>query len=372
MGNLTIIHFSPLELYPPVQNFIRTMEKNTGENKITVFTTTGTFKELDLFVPFNTAIRIVRLGKSGQGINSFSRLHSYMLFYFGCISHLAIRRPKKILYYETISSFPAWFYRRFFNRTVELFIHYHEYTSPAEYQSGMKLTKLFHRLEKWLYPRAKWVSHTNNYRMELFETDIYPIKITNKQVVPNYPPHAWFKRAKVHVEEPVKVVYTGSLSMDTMYTKEFANWVLAQNGQVTWHVYAYNITPDAKAFLESAGTNNIVLKEGVNYGELPCILQQYDAGVVLYKGHISNYVYNAPNKVFEYCVCGLDVWFPFVMKGTFPYKTVNSYPKVIPVDFSNLKGFNMQDAVNKDRLQFIEPHYFCEEAFECLIADFCK
>jgi hypothetical protein len=29
----------------------------------------------------------------------------------------------------------------------------------------------------------------------------------------------------------------------------------------------------------------------------------------LYKGHIPNYIYNVPNKVYEYLACGLQVWY---------------------------------------------------------------
>jgi hypothetical protein len=36
---------------------------------------------------------------------------------------------------------------------------------------------------------------------------------------------------------------------------------------------------------------------------------------VLYKGNTTNFVYNVPNKVFEYLRCGLRVWYPQEMMG---------------------------------------------------------
>jgi hypothetical protein len=372
LGNIAVIHFSPLELYPPVQNFIRLLEKDPAKNKITVFTTTGPFTELDLFEPNDAAINIVRLGRSGQHISSLTRMVGYLLFYVGCIFHLLFKRPRRILYYETISSFPALVYRRFFNRKVELLVHYHEYTSPQEYANGMKLTRLFHRFEKRIYPLAKWVSHTNNYRMELFEQDILPVKITSKKIVPNYPPASWFQPAKANTRVPVKVVYVGSLSMDTMYTKEFTEWVNNQHGAIRWDIYSYNITQETIEYFKQANSAFIVIKDGVNYEALPAILKQYDVGIVLYNGHIPNYVFNAPNKLFEYLSCGLDVWYPEIMTGTHSYNTENTYPRVLAFDFTRLNDFDYAGVICKEKLSFSRPQYFCEEAFSALLRTFTK
>ena len=144
------------------------------------------------------------------------------------------------MYYETISSLPAYLYKRFFNKKAELYIHYHEYTTPAEYKNGMKLSRLFHGYEKWLYSRAKWVSHTNEYRMQMFIKDIEPVRIHQPKILANYPPKAWFHQSSTKRSQPLKLVYAGSLSMDTMYTREFAEWVETQNGKVTWHIYSFN------------------------------------------------------------------------------------------------------------------------------------
>ncbi len=148
------------------------------------------------------------------------------------------------MYYETISSLPAYLYKRFFNKKAELYIHYHEYITPAEYGNGMKLTKLLHKFEMQLYPVAKWVSHTNESRMQMFIKDIAPARIHEPKILANYPPKAWSTKSTTKRSLPVKMVYAGSLSMDTMYTREFAGWVEAQNGKVTWNIYSYNITRD--------------------------------------------------------------------------------------------------------------------------------
>ncbi len=370
MNKIAILHFSPLELYPPVQNFIEVFGKTNPTQSLYIFTTTSITKELDKFTATASGTRIIRLGKSGQHITSYQRIQTYLLFYLGSFLYLLWLQPSRVLYYETISSFPVYLYRRFINKKVAVFIHYHEYTTPGEFEKGMMLTKWFHRLEKWLYPIAKWVSHTNLFRMQMFEKDISPVTITNPQVVPNYPPKSWYQPANDMKAMPLKIVYAGSLSMDTMYTGSFAKWVVAQNGKVIWHIYAYNISNEAKTYLQSLQTNFIELKEGVNYRALPQILTQYQVGVILYMGHIPNYMYNAPNKLFEYLACGLDVWYPDIMTGIHAYDTNKTFPKVMPLNFNNLHNFDLDTVVSREGYTFHNPKFFCEDALALLVERF--
>ena len=366
MGSIAIIHFNPLELYPPVQNLLHVLSQQKAGSKVYVFTTAGATAGLDPFSTTDKNIIIVRLGKSGQQLPLISRAWNYLRFYLGCLFYFIIKRPLRILYYETISSLPAVLYKRIAPR-VEVFIHYHEYTSVAEYAAGMKLTKLFHKLEKKSYPYAKWVSHTNSFRMDLFERDVFPVKVANQHILPNYPPGSWMAAPGKKNEYPVKVVYTGALSMDTMYTRVFTEWIIAQGGKVNWDIYSYNITDDARLFFEDLHCEWVSLKAGVNYDSLPGILQQYDVGVILYKGHIPNYIYNAPNKLFEYYAIGLDVWFPEIMEGALPYITTGHYPRILAVDFNKLNDFSLERAADKTGLQQVQSSYFCEKELVPLV-----
>ena len=135
-----------------------------------------------------------------------------------------------------------------------------------------------------------------------------------------------------------------------MFTVPFAEWVDQQNGKATWHIYTNNILKEARKFIEEMNSPHIIIKEGLSYDELPEILKKYDVGVILYNGHIPNYVYNAPNKLFEYLVCGLDVWYPGVMTEIRGYRTFNTFPKVVEVNFNNLDCFNLGSALNKEEV----------------------
>ncbi|MBS1743299.1 MAG: hypothetical protein JST81_09715 [Bacteroidetes bacterium] len=371
MADFFIIHFNPLELYPPVQNEIRVSTAYTKE-KIIVLSTTASEVRLPQFNSPATNISIRRLAKFGMARGAFSRYLNFIKFYLGSFFLLLRHRPARILYYETLSSFPVFLYKNFFNKKAEVFIHYHEYTSMQEHTSGTKLLQYFHRYEKKMYPVARWVSHTNENRMMMFEKDIAPVRIANKYILPNYPPASWQSAPKTGSNLPVKCVYVGALSLQTMYVKEFAEWVVQMNGKIIWDIYTQNADPEAIYFLGKINSDYIHLHNGIAYTELPQVLNKYDMGIVLYKGHIPNYVFNAPNKLFEYYVCGLDVLIPEVMKGSLQYVTENTYPQIIAVNFEDLNSLELDAMLDKSKLSQLHKPYSCEKALEELNKEFFR
>ena len=142
MNKLAIIHFQPLELYPPVQNLLQFLEPYLSETELEVYSN-STDSPYTYFVSNLPNIKIIRIGRTFNRMGALTRYYNYLLFNIICFIKLIKLNPKKILYYETISSCPAFLYRKYFNSKVEVLIHYHEYTSPEEYKSGMKLVKFF-------------------------------------------------------------------------------------------------------------------------------------------------------------------------------------------------------------------------------------
>ncbi len=366
MRKLAIIQFNPIELYPPVLNWLNFLAEKCGDDiEVRVFT----MSPAAAFTPFVSDaknIHIVRAGRLGKkGIKAY---WNYLLFYLTAFLQLLRWRPGIVLYYETISALPALWYRKYWNRRAELYIHYHEYTSPEEYQQGMVLGRWLHRMEKRTYSRAAWISHTNQDRMDLFLRDLGQPSGLSVFILPNYPPRSWQRAGRDEtIGLPVRMVYVGALSMDTMYTRELAEWVIGQSGKVTLDIYSDNHTPEAAGFLDSLGSDLVRFKKGVNYFSLPAILGEYHIGVILYKGHIPNYVYNAPNKLFEYMACGLDVWFPVVMKGCYPYITQEVYPKVMAADFDNLSSLDWPAAIDRSGLEYAVSSFYAENVLGQLL-----
>ena len=363
---VVIIHFQPLESYPPVQNLLEFISSNHPATPVTVITTRSTNNSLGRFAPGSKNIQILRLGKSGTGLSALQRYWTYVLFNLGALWLLLVKRAASLLYFETLSALPAYIYKRFFAARIPLFIHYHEYVSPAEYTEGPTLVSWIHAKEKKLYPLAAWISQTNADRLERFLADEQLPAGNNNFVLPNYPPRKWNHVPAGIVSLPVKIVYAGALSLDTMYTEGFATWVHQQQGRLSWDIYTQNCTAEARAFIEQLQSPYIRMLNGVDYYQLASILPAYDAGVILYKGHIPNYVYNAPNKLFEYLACGLDVWFPVIMKGCLPYITENTYPKVVALDFMQLQQLNPETITGRNNCTFKPSVYFSEQVLPSL------
>lgn len=368
MDKIFIIHFQPLEKYPPVMNLLRVLSgKHAANVSIHVISTEPETGKKSFEV---SGIQIYRPVKWKNGMGRWQRMMLYAQFNRKALSMLRSQRPEKVLYYETLSAFAPCVYKRYFNTDCELFIHYHEYTSPQEYATGMILNRWLHNLERKIYKKAHWVSHTNEYRLNLFINDLKNIIPPGMYTLPNYPPESWKSQDKKpfpSVDGRIGFVYVGALSLSTMFVKEFAYFIKGRPDKYYWDVYSDNFQPAVLAFMKELDAPNIRFKGAVEYDSLPEILSQYEVGVILYKGHIPNYVYNAPNKLFEYLACGLDVWFPDTMKGSFPYITKNTRPEVKKVDFTNLADTNDETEFHLNKYPSQTTAFHCENALKPLI-----
>jgi len=370
MGNLAVVHYQPLEFYPPAINLLELL---ANENRnITVFTTHNN-KGRAVFR--NDKICIYRYASSGKEI-ALIRYLKYLHFNFQVLIRLLQIRPESVLYFETWSALPIYWYKRFVNRKANIFIHCHEYFPPDWYNSSSSFMRYNHRKEvKYLYQKAKWISHTNEDRIELFLKDHPHLDRSIFRVVPNYPPASWqnaFSAKSEYIGRPLKCVYIGSLSIHATYVKEFCEWIISQKGEVTFDIYSYNLSDDAKNFLEGCPGDCIRLfADGIEYNKIPELLRHYDVGILFYKATTPNFKFNAPNKLFEYLTCGLDVWFSKEMLGVYSYIREDAIPRVIKIDYSRLGEFDWKSVVIKRELPVKRPTYTSIEAFEKLIAEFC-
>jgi hypothetical protein len=346
-------------------NFINCKSAAAPEALLDIYTTRCQ-GSLAPFVPGAVSDRIFRFGAKKSPGSAIGRAFHYLRFNASTLWRLIRTRPGAVIYFESISAFPAFVYKKFINRRSRLFLHYHEYMTPQEYEHGMRMVRAFHRLERRLYGHASWVSHTNAGRMQRFVNDLNNIPVPNRNILPNYPPKSWQSGHKKSTGRPLKVVYIGSLSLDTMYTREFATWVVAQQGRVRWDIYSQNVVPEAAAFVQTLPPHLVRLHPAVNYADIPDILKQYELGVILYTGHIPNWVDVAPNKLFEYLACGLDVWLPMNMTGSLAYVTSDTYPKVTAVDFSRLDRLDPDAVIDKTGLTYSQPAFYCEEIYRPL------
>ena len=364
MNKLFIVHYYPLDYFPPTMNLIESLE-----DKINV--TVSTTRKSNLLPEFTgEKVRIYRNIKENKTDGSLRILAKYILFSILTLWQLIHKRPDVILYYESISAWPAYLYKLFFFRNVKVCIHYHEYMTPIEYgRPGMRLSKYNHRIEtSCLYKKAVWISQTNEYRRDLFLKDYPDIPKNVCRILPNYPPKNWLRKQKEHKGDIVKCVYVGSLSLKDTYVLEFCQWINMQKGKVTFDIYSFNFHEDTLEAVEKLHSPYIHFhKEGVNYSEIPNLLAHYDVGVLLYKAQALNFKYNETNKFYEYLICGLDVWYPKEMTLLHEMDKTAFAPEIVEMDITNGKFPELN--MNRRIVDNSSYDKVCEDVYEQFLSE---
>jgi hypothetical protein len=267
-------------------------------------------------------------------------------------------------------------YKKIKKSKVKLLAHYHEYCSPQEYAANMFLVKTMHKQEAKMYSHSyHWISQTNEVRLQKMIRDNHLENIGQAvfHTMPNYPSRYWAgRKTNYETSEKIRLVYVGSFGYDTTYLKELTQWVVQNKNQFTLNLYSHNIDEKASAFLGSLKANNVQFHGAVNYPELPEVLARYDIGLVIYKPVSDNWIHNAPNKIFEYLACGLDVWFSNTMTYAKKLSTEDTFPKIIPVDFENLDEFDFKKAVSRTGLLYKESDFFYENVYDKILAELTK
>ena len=365
-NNIALLHFNPIELYPPVINLLNYMADQLPDYKVCVFTCSATEAKL----PYRSKaknIRIERFADLDHSLSVTQRYRNYFRFYYKTYKYLQTLHPEWIWYFETISALPvSWYFKHRPFQDSKLLIHYHEYVAPEEYQNGPLMIRWIHHGEKKLYQRAQYLSHTNGKRMDLFLSDEKLSLGAKAHIFPNYPPKSWIagEKRKREKEYPIRIVHAGSIGMDSLYIKEFCRWVHQQEGRVEFDIYSNQSTQALADFLSSEGLQFSHTKGYIPYEDLPNVLGKYDVGVILYKGVITNHIYAVSNKLFEYWACGLDVWFSDKMLSSLEYARSDFYPKLLPMNFEQLDQLDLVAAISHEGLGYQSTPYYCEPLFE--------
>lgn len=336
MKKVFIIHYYAIAYFPPAFNMLRSLMQMCNVTCI------------------SSSVDNFSIGEDMKGYvrspihtcHSDSRvltLFKYLYFLIYTLFELLKDKPDTIIYYESISALPVYIYKRFINRRVKVAIHYHEYMTREEYeQPGMRLSAFNNSIEvKYLYNKACWISHTNKYRIDFFLKD-YPLVEPSKcYTLPNYPPKDWFVPRKENRGDGVtKLVYVGSLSRNNMYLEELCYWIDAQQGRYTIDFHSFNFHKPVVELIEKIDSPYITIyPRGVAYDDMPNVLSAYDVGLILYKATELNFKYNETNKLYEYLICGLDVWFSSTMTLIDELDKTKFAPNVVSVDFEHMDQF---------------------------------
>jgi hypothetical protein len=165
----------------------------------------------------------------------------------------------------------------------------------------------------------------------------------------------------------VRFIYVGSASLEETFIGEVAEWAAKNQRDISLHVVGDNISPRVWNFLKSLYAPNITVNtRGVRYEHLPDLLKSYDIGLVLYKANTLNFIYNVPNKVFEYLAADLEVWYPRQMTGIRHFHSVNPKLPLREIDFRNLTDVLPVASEGRPKAA----GFTCEEALAPLIEAF--
>lgn len=371
--SLVILHFQPLERFPPVINLLNFLKLNALQ-KIIVISTINKKSTLKIYKDETKKLAIKRTPAIHPP--SVLRVFNYLRFYLYSLYLILKNKPSAVLYFETLSSWPALVYKKLKGDKVKLLVHYHEYTSPHSYRNNMRLVKRMHGWETRMYRNSyEWISHTNEVRLEKFRNDhnLQEVNSAVFHIMPNYPSRSWASVInETEKNQKIRLVFVGSLGYDNMYLQETIDWVLQHKDFFSLDFYAYNIDRKAKDLLNSLQDDCIQYHGGCDYEHLPAILKNYDVGLVMYKPFSYNTVNAVSNKLFEYLACGLDTWFSTDMTYTYKYIREDAYPKIIAVDFKQLHLFDFRKALSRKNLAFGPDSFFYENVYPEILGHICN
>jgi hypothetical protein len=367
-----LIHQLPLEMYPPAVNLLRTLQKEFNGQVAVV--TCSNQRGLPEALIEQCSIYRIRFGRATDSF--FARIFWSLLWHWRAAWICRRLNPRFIISVEPHSALAAWIWLKFLWGHSRLLIHHHEYYSPDDYlRPGNRLTRLNRWFEQQLLRQAAWVSQTNADRLRLFRQDHPELTDSQCHILPNYPPAEWHSTLALRTCWPrsgaqsLRLVYVGSVSLHDTWIGPLVEWLNSNaNTRCTLDIYCYNLDSRTRSFLEQNSGHAIIFhSRGVEYDKLPLLLTQFDVGLILYRCNTVNFTYNASNKLFEYLLCGLDVWYPPCMLGVKPYSRSDAVPRVLETNFEKLGQMDLGARSSRDGLPWQPWTETCEEVFAPIV-----
>lgn len=303
-----VLHYNPIVLYPPAKSGVRFLEQNGFDVKV-VTTQDASIQSISKLLLF---LRIL-----------WFNLRATIRMVRGSIDLLVVYEHFSILTVRLC---------RVLHPNCKVWLHFHEYSSPLEVRkSGCYSRYCWSRVAN-LIKDVSLYTHTNVWRLSQFQKDfdcdIYCIQ--NGRFIPNTPPRSWIHKAASNRKEvqcekgPLRLVYHGAVHSKTTHILELYRLLINSPGKYKLDIYS-------RDEIIEGYNEDVEWHDSIPFQELALILPTYDVGLILYKGHIPNYVHNVPNKFWEYRAAKLGVIVPSEMNVTlFPE---SHREKVAVIDF---------------------------------------
>jgi hypothetical protein len=373
---IAVVHAYALERYPPATNAIDYFAGSQHADVLVISIETSA----NVSVYSNPLCEIRRIPFRDPSESTLSNAVRGISWHWKAARLMASWKPDVVFYWDPQSALACYLCLRWMGCKSRLFIHHHEYHAPEDFlRAGMRIARLGHYFERhWLFPKASWISQTNAERLRFLRRDFPSLTDQQTRVMPNYPPSAWIERCPSgrisQLADTLRLVYVGSLSLEDTFIGALVSWLITNpDAGLTLDIFTNNCKQQTLEFLRDAAGKVVRLHDaGVDYQQIPDVLADFDVGVVLYRCNTTNYVYNASNKLFEYLMCGLDVWYPPTMLGIKPYARDDAWPRVIEVDFENMGSLDLDRLRSREGLPNVPWTESCESQLSILEAEMRK
>lgn len=350
---IAFVHQLPLEIYPPARNALAILAREPGFSVMAW--SSANFRGLPTY---ETDVHGLQRppypapDSAGGLLGGVLRFFGFLRWHLRTASEIAAWQPDAVLSIEPHSALAVWWLLKWHRCRARLFIHHHEYYAEADFRrKGNRTSRICRWFERrGLFPVAEWVSQTNDDRLRLLRGQFPELDGRVCRVWPNHPPASWVQAAATLRAEQapakgmLRLICVGSLSFEDCFVREIVEWVAARPGAVCLHLCGHNIKPEVRDWVAGLGAENVSIDAGgLAYNELPALLVQFDAALVLYRGNTLNFIYNVPNKVIEALACGLEVWYPVEMTGMDHFRDAHPGLPLRRVDFRALGDFPVPD-----------------------------
>lgn len=288
-----VLHYNPVKLYPPAESGIRFLQQSG----------------LDVNV-------ITTQVYGGQTVSKLLLFFRILSFNFRALWCIARKSVDLLVVYEHLSIPPVRLCRLLHPR-CKIWLHFHEYSSPEEVKGGGVYARYCWAQVSKVLNDVSLYTHTNAWRLNQFQKDFdcnSPC-VEKGRFIPNTPPQSWIDRAAIkskevnREEKPVRLVYHGAVHPGSTYIVQLYQILRSDPGKYTLDIYS-------RDDIVEGYNEDVHWHDSIPFDDLADVLPTYDVGLILYKGHIPNYVHNVPNKFWEYRAAGLRVMVPNGMNFT--------------------------------------------------------
>lgn len=224
----------------------------------------------------------------------------YAFFNFRLFFYLLFNKSDVLLANDLDTLLPNYLVSKI--KGIKLVYDSHEYfTEVPELIERPKVRKVWLRIEKWIFPKLKYVYTVNESLAKIYRLK-YKVDIQSVMNLPFYE-----ENTEIEKNEIFTVIYQGALNKDRGLEELIEAFVSLENIHL-WLVGDGDLLNQLKNKVKELNLEDKVTFLGkIPFEQLKALTQKVHLGVSLEKGTNLNYQVATPNKVFDYVAANVPV-----------------------------------------------------------------